>query len=175
MSRNAKTLTNSVTGGTPAGGAVIRSEVRAGNLVTTVLSLPGVAVTMTKNGTTSGGGGVKIYDLPEGYTKVLGVTSNLTVAGVGSKSNVAALGTVAAATDGTLTSTEANICASTTAATTSGAGTLKFKGDTVSAIDGTSTASDIYLNAALNADATGSETLTFTGTITLVWLYLGDN
>lgn len=180
MSRIAKELANSVRGGTPAGGAVIRNEVRAGNLVTTTLYLNAVGVTLTKNGTTSGGGGTKIYDFPEGLILPLGATSNLTVAGTGTKSMLASLGTVAAGTDGSLTSTEANFAPSTAASLTSGAGTCKMK-STASAptagapLDGSATAIDMYLNSCLNADATGSEALTYTGTITFVWVYLGDS
>jgi hypothetical protein len=42
-------------------------------------------------------------------------------------------------------------------------------------LDGTSTAVDVYLNACLNADATGVEALTFSGTIVLTVINHGDN
>lgn len=42
-------------------------------------------------------------------------------------------------------------------------------------LDGTSTAVDVYLNSCLNADATGVEALTFSGTITLTVINHGDN
>jgi len=162
--------------GTKNGSTVTAVEYGINNVVQkTVLTLASTTVTMTKNGTSTAGGGVKIYDFPEGYIKVLGVTSNLAVAGEGTTSFLASLGTVAAGTDGSLSSTEADICASTAASTTSGAGTCKMKGDIVSALDGTGTAKDLYLNTALNADGTGKEAVAYTGTITLYWINLGDN
>lgn len=147
---------------------------------TTVLTLTNLVVTLVKNGTSTGGGGTKIYDFPEGLILPRGGSSNLTITAAGDKSFLASCGTAAAGTDGTLTSTEISFLPSTAATTSSGAGTCKMK-STVSIpvpgtpLDGTGGAIDLYLNAALNADATGVETLTFNGTITYTWDLLGDN
>jgi len=158
------------------GSAVAQTEQIGAGLFKTTLTLTDLEVTLTLNGTSTGGGGVKIYDFPAGYIKVLGVTSNLTVANAGGDGSfLASLGSAVADTGGTLATTEANVCASTAATVSSGVGTCKMKGDTVSALDGTSTAIDLYLNAALNADGTDKEVLEFSGTITIHWLNLGDN
>lgn len=146
----------------------------------TVLTLDAYSLTLTKNGTSSAGGGAKIYDFPAGLIKVIGATSNLDVSNAGGDGSfLMSLGSVAADTGGTLTGTEADITPSTAATVTSGVGTCKMKSSgTVPAaapFDGTTTALDLILNAALNADATGKETLVINGTITVVWVNLGDN
>lgn len=168
--------------GAPAGSGVSVKEYGTGNgFVKLVFTLVNAAVTLVKNGTSTGGGGLKIYDFPAGMILPLLVSSNLTVANAGGDGSfLASLGTAAADSGGTLTSTEADIAPSTAATVTSGVGTCKMK-STVSVptpgspLDGTGTAKDLYLNAALNADATGKETLTFSGTITVQCLIGDDN
>lgn len=180
MAKNANTLRNSSRAGSPNGSNVSVKLVSAGAYHTAYIKLNAVTVTMVKNGTSTAGGGTKIWDFPEGLILPLAASSDLTVTGTGTKSYLASLGTVAAGTDGSLSSTEANFAPSTAASTTSGSGTCKMK-STASAptagapIDGTATAVDLYLNSALNADGTGAETLTYSGTITLVFINVGDN
>lgn len=145
-----------------------------------VLTLTGLPVTLTKNGTSSGGGGTKIYTLPVGLIQPVGGTSNLTIAAAGDASFLASVGSAGADTGGTLSSTEISFLPSTAATTSSGAGTCKMKSTSTTptpggVLDGTSTAIDVYLNACLNADATGLEALTFSGTITLTIINHGDN
>jgi hypothetical protein len=180
MSKNARQLVPITPRGTAANGAQVVSETVAGSEHTTILYLNAVTVTMALNATTSAGGGTKIYDFPEGLILPVGGSSNLTVAGTGSKSYLASLGTVAADTSGTLTGTEITFAPQTAATTTSGAGTCKMKSTVLAPVpgtpvDGTATAADMYLNACLNADGTGATILTFTGYITYVWDFLGDN
>lgn len=170
---------STVNGGTVASGVSVEHH---GNSYqkTSVFTFTNFVVTLVKNGTTSGGGGTKFFDAPEGLIMPKGGSSNLTVTNAGDKSFVASVGTAAAGTDGTLSSTEANLLPSTAATTSSGTGTCKMKSTVTiptpsTPLDGTSTAVDFYLNAALDADATGVEALTFNGTITYEWSLLGDN
>jgi hypothetical protein len=146
-------------------------------VIFTVTALP---VTLVKNGTSSGGGGTKIYTFPVGLIQPVGGTTNLTIAAAGDASFLGSVGSAAAGTDGSLTGTEISFLPSTAATTTSGAGTCKAKSSSTTptpgaVLDGTSTAIDVYLNSALNADATGIEALTFSGTITLTVINHGDN
>lgn len=145
-----------------------------------VFTFAALPVTLVKNGTSTGGGGTKFYDFPEGLILPRGGSSNLTIAAAGDKSFLAAVGSSAADTGGTLSSAEISFLPSTAATTTSGAGTCKMKSTSTtptpgSPLDGTATAIDAYLNACLNADATGVEALTFSGTVTLIWENLGDS
>jgi hypothetical protein len=145
-----------------------------------ILTLTNLPVTLVKNGTSTGGGGTKIYTFPVGLIQPVGGTTNLTIAAAGDKSFLASVGSAAADTGGTLASTEISFLPSTAATTTSGAGTCKMKSTSTTptpggVLDGTSTAVDVYLNSCLNADATGVEALTFSGTITLTVINHGDN
>lgn len=147
---------------------------------TFVFTLAALPVTLVKNGTSTGGGGTKIWTLPAGLVLPVGGSSNLTIAAAGDKSFLASVGSAAADTGGTLTSTEISFLPSTAATTSSGAGTCKMKSTSTtptpgSPVDGTSTNVPVYLNACLNADATGVEALTFSGTITIRLDLLGDN
>ncbi len=145
-----------------------------------VFTLSALPVTLVKNGTSTGGGGTKIFTFPVGLIQPVGGTTNLTIAAAGDKSFLASVGSAAADTGGTLASTEISFLPSTAATTSSGAGTCKMKSTSTTptpggVLDGTSTAVDVYLNSCLNADATGVEALTFSGTITLTVINHGDN
>jgi len=161
-------------------GYVTAREYGAGGRRTTVLTCVALPVTLVKNGTSTGGGGTKIYDFPQGLIQPIGGSSNLAIAAAGDKSFLASVGSAGADTGGTLSSTEISFLPSTAATTTSGAGTCKMKSNSTTptpggTLDGTSSAAAAYLNACLNADATGVEALTFTGTITINWDFNGDN
>jgi hypothetical protein len=145
-----------------------------------VFTLNRFLVTLAKNGTSTGGGGTLMYTFPAGLVLPQGGSSNLTVANAGDASFLASVGTAAAGTDGTLTSTEITFLPSTAATTSSGAGTCKMKSTVTiptpsTPLDGSSTPVPMYLNACLNADATGKEALYFSGTITYSVIHLGDN
>lgn len=145
-----------------------------------ILTLVACPVTLVKNGTSTGGGGTKLYDFPAGMVLPKGGSSNLTIAAAGDKSFLAGVGSAAADTGGTITSTEISFLPSTAATTSSGAGTCKMKATSTTPtpggwLDGTSTAIPVYLNSCLNADATGVEALTFSGTITINYELGGDN
>lgn len=168
-------------GAIPAAAAPYVTVQVAGDVVRQLIfTLTNLPVTLVKNGTSTGGGGTKIYDFPVGLIQPLGGSSNLTIAAAGDASFLASVGSAAADTGGTLTSTEISFLPSTAATTSSGVGTCKMKGTSTTPtpgnhLDGTSTAIPVYLNAALNADATGIEALTFSGTITLTVINHGDN
>lgn len=180
MSRNATQLRNSVNPGNPANGVSV-SHILAGNFVTTTFKFNSLSLTLTKNGTSTAGGGVKIFDFLQGLVLPLGGSSNLTVTNAGGDGSfLMSLGTTAADTGGTLATTEANFLPSTAATVSSGTGTCKMKSTSSvptpgSPIDGSATAVDLYLNGALNADGTGKETLVVSGTVVLTWAFLGDN
>lgn len=169
------------TGAVPAAVAAQVVARETGDIVRQItLTLTACPVTLVKNGTTSGGGGTKIYSFPAGLIQPVGGTTNLTIAAAGDKSFLASVGSAAADTGGTLTSTEISFLPSTAATTTSGAGTCKMKSTSTTptpgaCLDGTSTPVDVYLNACLNADATGVEALTFSGTIVLTVINHGDS
>jgi hypothetical protein len=174
-------LIRSTNNGTNEQSAYVSSEVYGDKYSKTyVFTLAALPVTLVKNGTTSGGGGTKIWTMPAGLVLPVGGSSNLTIAAAGDKSFLASVGSAAAGTDGTLTSTEISFLPQTAATTSSGAGTCKMKSTSTTPtpgapVDGTSTNVPVYLNACLNADATGVEALTFSGTITLRVDLLGDN
>lgn len=142
----------------------------------TTLTLTDVAVTIAKNGSSTGGGGLKIYDFPEGVILPLGVACDLTIANETNGSWLASLGSAAADTGGTLTSTEVSFGPSTAATVSSGAGTADIvSGAAGVPVDGSATAADLYLNFALNADVGTGTTMTVNGTIVITWANLGDN
>lgn len=169
------------TNGAPNGATVsVESFSVSGAMRTLVLRLTATPVTIVKNGTSTGGGGTKIYDFEEGLIYPIGGSSDLTVANALDKSFLAAVGSAAADTGGTLTSTEITFLPSTASTTSSGVGTCKMKSTVTiptpnTPLDGSATAIDLYLNACLNANATGAEALTYSGTITIVYMFLGDN
>lgn len=144
-----------------------------------VFTLNALPVTLVKNGTSTGGGGTQFFTFNEGLILPGGGSSNLTIAADGDKSFLAAVGMAAADTGGTLSSTEISFLPSTAATTTSGAGTCKMRSTATTPapgtnLDGTGTPIPVFLNACLNADATGVEDLTFSGTITILATNLGD-
>lgn len=131
--------------------------------------------------------GTQIYDFPEGRIFVQGVVATLAqkttsaLAGTLNASSTGSLGlgtVVASAT--TLASTMVDLGPAT--AFTSSA-VVNVAGTAVSpvlaaaaAFDGTATAKDMYLNSAYatTADVDGDATQTWTGTIDIVWIMLGD-
>jgi len=131
--------------------------------------------------------GTKFYTFPQGRILVLGVTASLaqTTTSIlastinASKTGALALGTVTAS-DQTLDSTMANLLPSTaftSSATINVAGTAVTAALAASAqFDGTTTAIDAYLNSAyatdLDVDAAGTQT--WSGTVTISWINLGD-
>ena len=171
-----------------AAGAVPTATVAAGTSVSdtetgvnrTVLILNNVSVATTDYTTSGAAGSIELYDFPAGLIILLGATTNISIARVGTaiQANAAvvgALGTVAAAGDATLTSTEANIVPSTASTLTSGAGVTHGQNAAVAFFDGTATSVKAFLNFAMpDAGSTGNDALLVNGTITMVWTDAGD-
>jgi hypothetical protein len=140
----------------------------------TTLTLSGTLV-LTDAGAAGTHGSRKILDFPLGVLKIYSVKTDVHIvsnaAGLtATAAVVAALGTAAVSTDNaTLSGTEADIVASTAATLTGSAGDFDnvSNGETW---DGRSTAKDCYLNfAAPDGDSTADDTLTLSGTVTIVW------
>lgn len=216
----------------PTVGRVDVQECGFGAVRQTLFTFTGVQVAMTDQTTAGSQGNYKFYDFPEGAIIVHSAVTNLTLARLGTaltatSAVVAAIGTVAAATDNaTLLTTEANVIPSTACTLSSGAGTFAAissrsitaltdssggtAADTIAAIggtysqaevrnavaslaakintlidavgvnaprliDGTATASDLYLNFATpDAGSTGNDSLVVNGTILVTWTIAGD-
>lgn len=168
--------------GAAASISVAVAESSAG-AIKTVMTLSRVSITMTDATTAGSHGSLKLYDFPACNLLFLGGTCDLTItAGTGGITDTAAvvgsIGTTAVATDdATLTTTEADLIPSTASTLTGGVGATKGKTLTAGVVvfDGTATAKDAYLNFAVpDAGSTANDTLTVSGTITLVWSNLGD-
>jgi hypothetical protein len=169
-------------GSSPVNASIATTNSSAG-MTKTVITLSGLEVEMVDAGAAGSHGSVKLYDFPECNLFFLGGTCDLTiVAGEGGLTDTAAVvgavGTAAVGTDNaTLTTTEADLIPSTASTLTAGAGVTKGKTLTAGAVvfDGTATAKDAFLNFAVpDAGSTEDDTLTVSGTITLVWSNLGD-
>lgn len=167
--------------GTAAGTGVTAAEAVTGIFKTT-LTFDDLVVAMTDAGAAGSHGAQKIYDFPAGNIVILGATTDLDiVAGAGglaaNAAIVAGIGSVTVGTDnGTLTSTEANIVPSTAATLSTGEGAFAGQSTGVTVLDGTATAADTFLNFAVpDAGSSANDTLTVSGTVTLVWLNSGDN
>jgi hypothetical protein len=130
--------------------------------------------------------GVKVYDFPAGRIHILGVVVDA-VCVVNDAFNASAndvflvsLGSADAtqAANAVLDSTEADLLPSTILDTISNTTlSLALKAALVAAavFDGTTTALDLFVNAAVtNASTTKAVTLAITGTITITWINLGD-
>ena len=174
--------------GTASGDGVVASE-RGIIIHRTTLTLTDVAVTLVDNAGTTAYGSLKVYDMPAGAIKVLGVTASLNTAATTLGVDVDAagdfgLGTVAANNTATpLATTEQNLIANTalTFADVDNLGaedTTAYTSLIAAAFDGTSTAMDVYVNFLIDdADHDVTTTpcdLTLNGTITFTWVNLGD-
>lgn len=174
--------------GTDAAGAKNGSTVTADEnqpvVHQTVLTLAATPITMAD---ASAGGGVKIYDMPEGNILILGASGSIamtTTSTLASTLNAGVtcnwgVGTVVQA-NGTLATTEQNIIPTTniTASATinvAGAASASRSADVVT-LNGSGTPIDVYLNigAATGTDIDADATVTVAGTITLTWVNLGD-
>lgn len=171
-----------LTSGQAAGTGVVAAEYGDGVVHRTVLTITDLSIAMTDATTAGAHGSQKLYDFPAGPIAILGCAYDLTtLAGAGGLADGAALvgslGSVTAGVDNaTLTTTEADLIASTTGTLTAGAGTLKKHGSIIATpLDGTTTPVDAYLNLAVaDADSSADDTVTVNGTVTMTWINLGD-
>jgi hypothetical protein len=172
------------TAGTKNGDTVTATEAGTGVVHQTTLTLTDVAQAVV-NGTEYQS--TLLYTFPEGRIFVLGCVATLaqkTTSAIlstlnGSSTGSVALGSVAAS-NVSLTSTMVDIAPAT--AFTSSA-TINVAGTAVSPVlaaaaqfDGTAAAKAVYLNSAYatTTDVDADATQTFTGTVVLTWINLGD-
>lgn len=148
---------------------------------TAVLKLTNTPIP-TVDATTNGAqGSLKVFTFPAGVITIVGASTDLTIARVGTAiaagaAVVGAVGSVTAGVDATLTSTEANIVGSTVSTLTAGAGVTKGVNGSPVTLNGTQTNAAAWLNFAIpDADSSGNDTLTVNGTITINYLLSGDN
>ena len=176
------------TGNGASNGATVSAAESTPTVHQTTLTLTATPITIADDGGVGQYGGVKIYDFPEGHLVILGalVTGNITAAApiIDAWNGDVALGTVAP-TAYTLQTTKSDIMQS------SATGTASSKVAAVDAVtvatqltesgarwlDGTGTAKDCYLNLIIddNVAHTGAMSATFTGTVKITWINLGDN
>lgn len=170
--------------GAAAGAGVVATERGDGIIHQTLLTLTAQPVTMAD---ATQGGGVKIYDFPEGRISILGATGSLamtTTSALASTLNASktcqwGVGTTTQANT-TLATTEQDLIpntAWTSGATINVANTATNGALAASAqFDGTGTAKDAYLNLAVAGatDIDGDATVTVTGTVLITWINLGD-
>lgn len=178
------------TAGVKNGSTVTVSETSYGPLHQTVLTCTATPVTIADDAGVAQYGGVKVYTFPEGLISTVGavvsgsLTAGVTGTIIDNWDGDVALGTVTATTGATLTSTEADILQSVSVS--AGAADKIGVVSAVSAaaaltesgarwLDGTATAVPVYANFLIDDDASHTAgTATFTGTITLAWMHLGD-
>lgn len=133
------------------------------------------------------GGSTNLLTFPEGRILIIGAAIDATVITTNAwnpsaaDTFVVAVGSVAAAADNALTSTEADILASLTCDTASG-GTLTFAWEADmtagadSVFDGTATAVSLFLNVATDDDNTAAAvSVWFTGVFNVFYVWLGDD
>lgn len=146
----------------------------------TRVQLSNVTITTTYTSSSNSSGSVKIATLPTGGIFLKGGSARITYTTSGTPTpggtTVFAVGTAAAAADATLTSTEANVVASTGSTMTSGAGTLNgVTATSVVGVNGQSSAVDIYVNFATSGDMGAARTITLNGWVIFNWEHTGDN
>lgn len=146
----------------------------------TTLHLSAAAIATTDAGASGTFGSQELYTFPAGAVLIHGAITDLSVtaaAGIGATSTLKhSLGTAAEAANDTLDSTQANIIASTNTVLASSAGTAKGLGTTLLVGDGTTTPIKAFLNYGVaDAGATANSTVTTTGTVTILWSFIGDN
>lgn len=155
-----------------------------GHVHRTTITLTNFVVNTTDVPSGEGYGSASLYTFPRGSIQLLGAVANLTITGgaglTATAAVVAAVGTVAAAADATLTGTEGNIVPSYAATLASNAGVVKGRGVTGAFFDNTTTTNATQMPAILNfavpdAGSTAATTITVSGTITISWINHGDN
>lgn len=155
----------------------------------TVLTCTALPISLADDAGIAQYGGVKVYTFPEGLISTFGaiISGSLTLGVTGTFidafTGVNALGSIVATTGATLISTEAtwlqstaNATAVTKVAAISSVSVATALTESAGRIyDGTGTAAPVFLNFAIADDVTHTAgSGTFTGTITLAWLKVGD-
>lgn len=171
----------------PAAGTVAVTIQRLGKFFTLDFTLTAARVSVTDGGGSGSYGSLKIFDFVQTGVQYLAARQNYTAfaegaaltGAAGDAAFVIGVGSaaVAAAADGALSTTSVDIGSATSTITLSaGTGTGTKHNASTANIDGTATASDIYLNwsgSAATIDA--NSTIDVTGTITVVGVMTGDD
>lgn len=169
-----------------AAGTGVSAQESVGAVHKTTLTFEDAEIALTDEAGVVAHGGIKVCDLPEGAILMLGASANLDItkdaAGVNDDwDGDFAVGTVVASNNGTLSSTEQDIIPTTpTPQASSGVTTANGQSTATenAVLDGTSTAKDVYLNFLVDdADHDVGSTptnLIVNGTLTIVWVNLGD-
>lgn len=154
----------------------------------TILTLAATPITISDESGVGQYGGVKIYDFPEGVIVPMGVvldgslTAGVTGTIIATFGGDVACGTTVASAFA-LPTTEEDIMPSVALSTASGTVAVSDAVSVATALtesgarwhDGTATAKDLYLNVGIDDDASHTAgTATWTGTVTLIWMNLGD-
>jgi collagen type VII alpha len=168
--------------GTKNGATVSVVEYGLGVIHQTVFTLTALPLTLRD---TEQGLGVKIYDFPEGRILFLGATGSVAETTTAETTTLNAgvtynwgVGTTTQA-NGTLATTEQNILQTsngTASAVKDVAGAASNGVGILAPLDGTGTALDAFFNVGVAAggDIDGNATTTYTGTVTITWMNLGD-
>jgi len=162
-------------------GTTVSAMQYASGVYKTVITCDNTPVTIDYlSADTNNSGGVKIYDFPEGRILVLGVTVDSMIASAASTNGGFAdtdggdfsVGT-ALVDGGTLSSTEVDLCPSTSIDPISSTNSSALAAS--AQFDGTTTAKDIYVNFLIDSnDLTSAASMTFDATVTVTWMNLGD-
>ena len=182
-------VVTTVGNGAKNGATVAAVEKGDGVIHQTVLTCTATTITITDDAAVAQYGGVKVYDMPEGSVVFLGcvidgsLTAGVTGTIIDAWNGDVALGTATATTGATLTGTEADILQST-ATTLAVTKVANCDAQSIATalteagsrwFDGTTAAKDVYLNYVIDDDVSHTTgTATFTGTITITWMNLGD-
>lgn len=169
--------------GAKAGDTVEAVENGCGGVIhKTVLTLTATPITLTDDAGQGQYGGVKIYDMPAGNTVFLGATIDAVLtltdeAWTDAAEGDVGLGTTAVTDGNALATTEQNIIATTEiAAMTAQEGPINASSVSLAPIAAAGEAdTDVYLNVRIDdAEAHITDGGTITGTVTLVWVNVGD-
>ena len=180
-------MTSAVDVGASAASLVTVAEYGDGVVHKTVITMASMVITVADSAGTGQYGSIKIYDMPVGVIAILGATLNSTITLVEANWTDTAEGDVAVGTiavtnaSDAMSGTEQDIIPTTAIpALTAQVGAMDAASTATELAagvwDGTGGAKDVYLNVLIDDAAAhaAADTLTVTGTLTLVWINLGD-
>jgi hypothetical protein len=170
----------------PASGTIDCVIEKTGPMFKLVFTLTAARISVTDGAASGSYGSLKIFDFVQAALSFLGTRQDYTAysaasaltTGAGDAAFVIGVGTtaIAAAADAVLAAAEQNVGASISQTLSAGTTTGTASTHPTVALDGTSTAKDLYLNfsgSAATVDA--SSTIDVTGTIEVVGILLGDD
>ncbi len=167
---------------------VVATETGDSILRKTVLACTALPIAFLDDAGIAQYGGVQLYDFLEGMLCVHGAVVAGSITGVAplidTYTGVVGIGTATAGTGATLVGTESDVLQSA-ALTQAVAKVANCDSQSIATalteagsrwLDGTAAAKSAFLNVAIADNAAHTAgTLTFTGTVTIVWMLLGDN